>query len=163
MSETLTWFFIFFQQEFRSGNKEAFQTLMGLSLAHFFGCYTPKQLADFLGIPPQRLYEKLKTFSLYSLKTMLLKFMVAQAVERLKPVLDKSPATRSRARITLSVDNTVIDRLGRLLRCTYHWYSGRWKKNRQRPGSVRHRADDRGGAYSPASAVLCQAGAGQYE
>lgn len=128
MDDVFTWFFTFFHQEFRRGNKEAFQTLMGLSVAHFFGCYNPKQLADFLGIPHQLLYQHLKTFSLYSLKAMLLKFMVHQAVERLKPVLDKSAATRSRAEITLTVDNSVIDRLGRLLRCTYSWYSGRWKQ-----------------------------------
>lgn len=128
MAETLTWFFVFFHQEFRRGNLEAFQTLMGLSLAHFFGCYNPKQLADFLGIPHQRLYEHLKAFSLYSLKAILLKFMVHQAVERLKPVLNQSAATQSRAQITLSGDNSVIDRLGRLLRCTYSWYSGRWKQ-----------------------------------
>lgn len=128
MTESFTWFFMLFHQEFRRGNKEAFQTLLGLSLAHFFGCYNPKQFADFLGIPHQRIYEQLKTYSLYSLKEMLLSFMVQQAVEQLKPVLAKSPATRSRAGITLSVDNSVIDRLGRLLRCSYNWYSGRWKR-----------------------------------
>jgi hypothetical protein len=128
MAETLTWFFVFFHQEFRRGNVEAFQTLMGLSVAHFFGCYNPKQFADFLGIPHQRLYAQLKTFSLYSLKEILLRFMVHQAVEQLKPMLAKSAATHSRAGISLSVDNSVIDRLGRLLRCPDSWYSGRWKK-----------------------------------
>lgn len=128
MAEAFTWFFLFFRQEFRRGNIEAFQTLMGLSLAHFFGCYNPKQFADFLGILHQRLYERLKTFSLYSLKEMLLRFMVHQAVKQLKPVLAQSAATLSRAGITIAVDNSVIDRLGRLLRCTYSWYSGRWKK-----------------------------------
>jgi hypothetical protein len=43
-------------------------------------------------------------------------------------VLAKSAATKSRAGITLSVDNSVIDRMGKLLRCTWSWYSGRWKK-----------------------------------
>jgi len=128
MAESFTWFFTLFHQEFRRGNLDAFQTLMGLSLAHFFGCYNPKQLADHLGIPHQRLYEQLKTLSLYALKKMLLDFMVHQAVEKLQPVLAQSAATQSRAGITLSVDNSVIDRLGRVLRCTYRWYSGRWKK-----------------------------------
>jgi len=128
MSESFTWFFTQFHQAFRRGNIEAFQTLMGLSLAHFFGCYNPKQLADYLDIPHQRLYEHLQTLSLYTLKKMLLDFMVHQAVEKLKPVLEQSAATQSRAGITLSVDNSVIDRLGRVLRCTYKWYSGRWKK-----------------------------------
>ncbi len=72
MSESFTWFFIQFHQAFRRGNIEAFQTLMGLSLAHFFGCYNPKQLADYLDIPHQRLYEHLQRLSLYTLKKMLL-------------------------------------------------------------------------------------------
>ena len=40
----------------------------------------------------------------------------------------KSPASQSRANITLAVDDSVIDRVGKRLRCTWSWYSGRWKK-----------------------------------
>ncbi len=54
--------------------------------------------------------------------------MVKQAAERLKLVVARSPATLSRAGITLSVDPSVLARLGRLLRCTWRWYSGRAKK-----------------------------------
>jgi len=54
--------------------------------------------------------------------------MVKIASERLKPVLQKSDATKSRAGISLSVDNSVINRFGKMIRCTYNWYSGRWKK-----------------------------------
>src|SRR6266852_7070306 len=54
--------------------------------------------------------------------------MLKQAVEHLKPVLDKSAATRSRAGMTLSIDNSVMDRFGKLLRCTWSWYSGRYHK-----------------------------------
>ena len=56
---------------------------------------------------------------------MLLRFMVKQAVEYLKPVLHKSAATQSRAGMTLSIDNSVIDRFGKLLKCTWSWFSGR--------------------------------------
>jgi hypothetical protein len=56
---------------------------------------------------------------------MLLRFMVKQAVEPLKSVLHKSAATQSRAGMTLSIDNSVIDRFGTLLRCTWSWFSGR--------------------------------------
>jgi hypothetical protein len=55
-------------------------------------------------------------------------FLVKQAVEELKPVLSKSAATQSRSGVTLSADNSVIDRLGRWLRCSWSWYSRRWKK-----------------------------------
>lgn len=98
---------------------------MALAFAHFFGFYNPKQFADFLDVPHQKLYRQLKELSVYYLKEMLIRFMVKQAVEHLKPVMIKSAATLSRAGMTLSIDNSVIDRLGKLLRCTWSWYSGR--------------------------------------
>jgi hypothetical protein len=123
--QEFTWFFAIFHQEFRRGNRIAFEVLMALAFAHLFGFYNPKQLADFLDIPHQKLYAQLKDWSVYYIKEMLVRFMVKQAVEHLKPVLHKSAATQSRAGGTLSVDNSVIDRIGKLLRCTWSWYSGR--------------------------------------
>jgi len=128
LQNELVWFFWVFNKDFRLNSTEAFQTLIFLALAHFFGFYNPNQLADYLGISSKVLYSNLKSFSLYSFKSMLLKFMVKQAAENLKEVLDKSPSTISRSGITLSVDNSVIDRFGKMFRCTYSWYSGRWKK-----------------------------------
>ena len=57
-----------------------------------------------------------------------MRFMVKQAVEPLQPVLHKSSATQSRAGMTLSIDNSVMDRCGTLLRCTWNWDSGRYHK-----------------------------------
>lgn len=128
MSKVLTWFFATYSKEFRQGKKIAFQVVMFLASVHFFGFYNPKELADYLGINYQNFYSELQKWSLYYLKEMLIKFMVKQAVEMLKPVLQKSASTKSRASISLSVDNSVIDRLGKLLRCTWSWYSGRCKK-----------------------------------
>jgi len=123
-----TWFFVIFQHEFRKSNPIAFEVIMVLALAHLFGFYNPKQLADFLDVPHQAFYRHLKAWSLHHLRTMLLRFMVKQAAEPLASVLAKSPATRSRAGLTLSIDNSVIDRLGKFLRCTWSWYSGGSKK-----------------------------------
>jgi Transposase DDE domain len=123
--QEFTWFFALFHHEFRKGNLIAFEVLMALALAHLFGFYNPKHFADFLGVPHQKLYAQLKAWSVYYLKEMLLRFMVQQAVEHLQPVLQKSAATQSRAGLTLSIDNSVIDRLGKFLRCTWSWYSGR--------------------------------------
>jgi Transposase DDE domain len=122
------WFFTIFHQEFRKNNGVAFETLMVLAVAHLFGFYNPKQLADFLEVPHQQFYTVLKEWSVYQVKKMLLRFMVKQAAEKLKPVMSKSAATRSRAGTTLSIDNSVIDRFGNLLRCTWSWYSGRYHK-----------------------------------
>ncbi len=123
--QEFTWFFVLFHREFRQGNRIAFEVLMALAFAHFFGFYNPKQLADFLDIPHQKFSAQLKDWSVYYRKEMLIRFMIKQAVEHLKPVLTKSAATLSRAGVTLSVDNSVMDRFGKLLRCTWSWYSGR--------------------------------------
>jgi len=120
------WFFTIFHHEFRTNNAIAFEVLMVLAVAHLFGFYNPKQLADFLEVPHQQFYTELKDWSVYHVKKMLLRFMVKQAAEKLKPVLSKSAATRSRAGTTLSIDNSVMDRCGKLLRCTWSWYSGRY-------------------------------------
>ena len=122
------WFFTIFHQEFRKNNPIAFEVLMVLAVAHLFGFYNPKQLADFLEVPHQQFYTVLKDWSVYQVKKMLLCFMVKQAAEKLKPVMSQSAATRSRAGTTLSIANSVIDRCGNLLRCTWSWYSGRYHK-----------------------------------
>jgi hypothetical protein len=99
---------------------------MVLAVAHVFGFYNPKQLADFLEGPHQQFYTELPDWSIYHVKKMLLCFMVKQAAEKLKPVMSKSAATRSRAGTTLSIDHSVMDRFGKLLRCPWSWDSGRY-------------------------------------
>jgi hypothetical protein len=128
LADIVKQFFVIFSKSFRQEHLIAFELIMCLAVGHLFGCYNPKQFADYLGISFQSLYKTLKEWSPYYLKKMLLCFMIHQAVEELKPILEKSAATQSRAGISLSVDNSVIDRLGKMLRCTWSWYSGRWKK-----------------------------------
>ncbi len=122
------WFFAIFHQEFRKNNPIAFEVLMVLAVANLFGFYNPKQLADFLDVPHQKFYAELKDWSVYHVKKMLLCFMVKQAAAKLKPIMSKSAATRSRAGSSLSIDHSVMDRCGQLMRCTYSWYSGRHRK-----------------------------------
>ena len=126
--QELIWFFTIFHQEFRKNNPIAFEVLMVLAVANLFGFYNPKQLADFLDVPHQKFYAELKNWSIYHVKKMLLRFMVKQAAEKLNPVMSKSAATRSRAGVSLSIDNSVMDRFGKLIRCSYNWYSGRHRK-----------------------------------
>src|SRR5258705_6969477 len=126
--QELIWFFAIFHQEFRKNNAIAFEVLIVLAVANLFGFYTPKQLADFLEVPHQKFYAELKDWSIYHVKKMLLRFMVKQAAEKLKPVMSQSASTRSRAGATLSIDNSVMDRFGKLLRCAWNWYSGRYHK-----------------------------------
>jgi hypothetical protein len=43
--QEFTWFFALFHHEFQKGSRLAFEVLMALAFAHFFGFYNPKQLA----------------------------------------------------------------------------------------------------------------------
>src|SRR5690242_18972567 len=85
-------------------------------------------MAGFHEVPHQQIYTELKDWSVYHVKKMLLRFMVKQAAEKLKAVMSQSAATRSRAGTTLSIDNSVMDRCGNLLRRTWSWFSGRYHK-----------------------------------
>jgi len=55
--------------------------------------------------------------------------MVKQAAEQLKPVMSKVPQHAQELGTTLSIDNSVIDRCGKLLRWSMDWYSGRYIKS----------------------------------
>ena len=65
-------FFLRFSQQFCQGKIEAFEVIMVLAISHFYGCYNPKQWADYLGIQPQKIYAQIQTWSLYKLKKVLL-------------------------------------------------------------------------------------------
>ncbi|MDJ0690392.1 MAG: hypothetical protein QNJ41_18020 [Xenococcaceae cyanobacterium MO_188.B32] len=77
------------RQEFRPGKLEAFEAIMALAIGHAFGCYNPKQWADYLGLSPQKIYAQMQTWSLYRLQEVLLKMMVFQASEQIKAVKKK--------------------------------------------------------------------------
>src|SRR5207245_10224085 len=91
------WFFTIFHQEFRKNNGVAFETLMVLAVAHVFGFYNPKQLADFLEVPHQQFSTVLKEWRVYQVKKMLLHFIGEQAAEQLKPVMSQGAEARLRA------------------------------------------------------------------
>jgi hypothetical protein len=50
------------------------------------------------------------------------------ASKMIKDAIIKSPATLSRMRITINVDDTVINRMGKLMSLTYSWFSSKHNK-----------------------------------
>lgn len=128
ISSIIQFFFVKFNQLFRSGKIEAFEPIMILAISHAYGCFNPKQLADFLGVNHQKIYTEISSWTLYKLQKVLKLMMINVAVEQLQIIEKKSNSTQSRANITLAIDDSVIDRVGKRLRCTFTWYSGRWKK-----------------------------------
>ncbi len=128
ISSIIQIFFVKFNKLFRSHKIQAFEAIMILAISHAYGCFNPKQLADFLGVNHQKIYTEISSWTLYKLRKVLKLMMINVAVEQLQIMEQKSTSTQSRGNITLAVDDSVIDRVGKRLRCTWNWYSGRWKK-----------------------------------
>ena len=117
----------FFQQllysRFRQINSKVSETLLLLSLGHLFELYNPNQVADALAIPKARLYRHLKQLSIYKWKQMLVHMGCSMALSHIRETESKSASTKSRRRITLSVDDTVLSRYGQGLSYCYNWWS----------------------------------------
>jgi len=96
--------------------------------AHVFRLYNLNQLAETLEIDENKIYRELGKLSIYQLRKMFIEFGCQEAIRLIKELKEKSAATHSRYRVTISIDDTVVDRFGRMMPLTYSWYSGRWKK-----------------------------------
>lgn len=125
---TLEPFQEFFHSKFRQDAEEAVEILLMLAYGHIFEIFTPNQLAEVLGIDKNKIYEAIKSWSIFQFRRMSLLAGYQEVSNLLKSAVSKSPATLSRMRITLSVDDTVIDRQGKLISLTYSWFSGRHKE-----------------------------------
>jgi hypothetical protein len=77
-----------------------------------FDIFTPNQLIQILGLDKNDVYDFISSWSIHHLRKLFLNAGFSQVKELIAEVITKSPATRSRMRITLSVDDTVIDRMG---------------------------------------------------
>jgi hypothetical protein len=111
---------------FRQCQEEAIEVLTWIIVGHLFGLHNPNQFADALGIPTSTLYSRLASFSCYQWKRLLLEVGCNQAKDLIETTNEMSDATKSRRRITLSVDDTVQERNGKVLSYCYNWYSGRF-------------------------------------
>ena len=97
--------------------------LLLLSTGHLFGLYNPNQAADALAIPKTKLYRVLKVLSLYQWKCLLVRIGCSIALQVIQEVESNSDSTKSRKRITLSVDDTNDTRVGKSLSLCFNWWS----------------------------------------
>ena len=100
--------------KFRQTKSEAIEVLTSLIVGHLFGLYNLNQLADALDIKKTSLYEHLSCWSLSQWKRLILEIACQQASEHIVQTESMSEATQSRHRITLSVDDTVQQRDGKV-------------------------------------------------
>lgn len=104
--------------------EEIVEIMLLLAVGMLSGLYNPHQVAQQLEISPKQLYEQLKEVSLYHWRKLLDSMMMDVARERLKQYQELSPASRSRREASLTVDDSLIKRLGNALSYVWSWYSG---------------------------------------
>ena len=115
----------FFDNNFTRCDQESVEIMLMLSYGHMFDIFTPNQLIQTLGLDKNNVYDAINSWSIHHLRKLFLNAGISQVKEFVSEVLTMSPATLSRMRITLCVDDTVIDRMGKLMSLTYSWFSGR--------------------------------------
>jgi hypothetical protein len=91
----------------------------------------PNQIAEQLGIAPKHLYEQLHQMSAHSWRELLKRMMMDKAVEKLKSYDSLSAATKSQQEATLSIDDSLVKRLGEALSYVWPWYSGQYRQVRK--------------------------------
>jgi hypothetical protein len=104
--------------------EEIVEIMLILAMGMLSGLYNPHQVAQQLEINPKELYEKLIEMSLYHWHKLLDSMMMDVAIHRLKQYQELSPASRSRREASLTVDDSLIKRLGNALSYVWSWYSG---------------------------------------
>jgi hypothetical protein len=104
--------------------EEIVEIMMVLAVGMLSGLFNPHQVAQQLGIRPKQIYEKLKSMSLYHWRNLLSSMMIERAIEELKLYQASSPSTQSRLQASLSVDDSLIKRLGKMMSYVWSWYSG---------------------------------------
>src|SRR5688572_11299806 len=104
--------------------EEIVEIMLILAVGMLAGLYNPHQVAQQLEINPKEFYQQLKEMSVYHWRKLLNMMMMDAAIERLKEYEKLSPASRSRRQASLSVDDSLIKRLGQALSYVWSWYSG---------------------------------------
>jgi hypothetical protein len=125
ITQSIAFFQEFFSATFNVSSQNAIKVLLMLASGHIFDIFTPNHLVQTLCIDKNKVYSAIKVWSIFLSRKLLLAAGCHIASMLIKCAITKSPATLSRLRITLCVDDTVIDRAGRLISLTYSWFSSK--------------------------------------
>ena len=108
---------------FRRIRLQIIDTLLLLSVCHLFGLYNPNQVADALTLPKAGLYRDLHAVSQHHWKYLNVRLGCAMALDLIKDTESKSDSTQSRRCITISVDDSNVDRYGKTIAYCSNWWS----------------------------------------
>lgn len=125
ITKSITFLQDIFSNVFSFNSNNAVEVLLMLAYGHIFEIFTPNQLAQTLGIDKNKVYSAIKEWSVFLSRKLLFLIGCHIASMLIKYANSKSPSTLSRLRITLCVDDTVVNRAGKLISLTYSWFSSK--------------------------------------
>jgi hypothetical protein len=114
-----------FSNAFSFNSHSAVEVLLMMASGHIFDIFTPNQLAQTLCLDKNKVYSAIKGWSIFLSRKLLFFIGCHIASKIIKDTINKSPATLSRMRITINVDDTVVNRMGKLISLTYSWFSSK--------------------------------------
>lgn len=115
----------------REDRSEFVEITMILIVGLLCGWFNPNQIAQQLGISPNKLYSTLREMDARQWRALLEKMILEKAIQEMKNYQSASASTRSRREASLSVDDTLVKRLGKTLSYVWAWYSGQLKAVRR--------------------------------
>jgi hypothetical protein len=104
--------------------EEIVEVMLVLAVGMLCGLHNPHQVAQQLEITAKQFYCRLQEMSLYHWRQLLDSMMLDVAVQHLKRYQESSLPTQSRRQASLSVDDSLVKRLGSALSYVWVWYSG---------------------------------------
>jgi len=115
----------------REDRSQFIEVTMILIVGLLCGLFNPNQVAQQLGISPNNLYQALRQMDARQWRALLEKLMLEMAIRELNNYESASPSSRSRLEASLSIDDTLVKRLGEVLSYIWAWYSGQVKSVRR--------------------------------
>ncbi len=125
ITKSITFLQDIFYNAFSFNSNNAVEVLLMLASGHIFEIFTPNQLAQTLGIDKNKVYSAIKEWSIFLSRKLLFIIGCHIASMLIKSAISKSPSNLSRLKITINVDDTVVNRMGKLISLTYSWFSSK--------------------------------------
>lgn len=111
----------------RQKNKNIAEILLLITFGHHLGQDTISAICERLQIPRHQIYNQLKQMNVQEWRKLFNNLFNEHATEELKKIFSKSESSQSRAKIALSIDDSVLRRWGGTLGYIGKWWSGQFK------------------------------------
>src|SRR4030042_878789 len=107
------------------------EIMMLLGLGVLSGMYTPNQLIERLGLDKNKIYEGLGAGGAQEWREIIQGLGYAALIAEIVSLLRKSASSRSRARLTIILDDSLFRRYAKQMASIFKWWGGAFKAVRK--------------------------------